>query len=106
VRDFLENLISADTRLAVVEAEGGVATALAPIDAAKLGVEELEVDPLSGLRRAVGEGARYLVVPRSADEWLDEHATVAAVIERRCRKVADQRHLCRVFELDGLEEGA
>jgi hypothetical protein len=106
VRDFLQNLISADARLAVVEAEGGVASALAPIDAATLGVEELEIDPLSGLRRAVRQGARYLVVPRNADAWLDEHRTVAALIENRCRKVADQRHLCRVFELDGLEERA
>jgi hypothetical protein len=100
VRDYLESLVDEDATLAVLEVEGGLAPALAPLRAKGLRVVELvEGDPLHSLRRAALVGAEFLVVPRVAGEWLAEHESVAEQIERSCRKVADQKHLCRVYEL-------
>jgi hypothetical protein len=105
LRDYLENLLSTDTRVAVLETGEAIAAALAPVHAAAISVEQLPGDgevPLASLARLLDGGADYLVVPRSADEWLERHAHVRAQIEASCRKIADQRHLCRVFELKGL----
>ncbi len=126
MRDYLENLISTDRRVAVLETDEQLAAALAPMHATALAGEELEREdgelrregersardgqepergserPLLGLTRLARRGVDYLVVPRSADDWLRRHPDVTAGIEARCRKVADQRHLCRVFELRRL----
>jgi hypothetical protein len=100
VRDYLERLVDEDSTLAVLEVEGGFAPALAPLHAKGLRVAELaEGDALRSLRRAAIVGAEYLVVPRAAREWLGEHPAVAGEIEGSCRQVADQRHLCCVYEL-------
>jgi len=105
VREYLESLIDADSRVAVLEVEGGLAPALAPLRANGLRVAELaEGEALRSLRRAILVGAEYLVVPRTADEWLAENENVAAEIEESCRKIADQRHLCRVYALNELGE--
>lgn len=104
VRDYLERLIDEDATLAVLEVEGGFAPALAPLRAKGLRVDELaEEDPLLSLRRAALVGAEYLVVPRAAGEWLGEHEAVAGTIESSCRRVVDQHHLCRVYELTDIE---
>jgi hypothetical protein len=105
VREYLESLVADEARLVVLEADGGVAEALAPLHATGLRVAELAVDgPLPSLRRSARTGAEYLVVPRAADDWLQDHAEVATEIEEGCRKIADQRHLCRVYELTELGE--
>lgn len=98
MRDFLENLIEADAELAVLEANGGVASALAPLHAVSVHGD------LAELRQLAAGGAEYLVVPRAEEDFLDRHAELNASIEASCRKVADQRHLCRVFDLEGLQE--
>jgi hypothetical protein len=105
MRDYLESLLDEDAKLVVLEADGGIASELAPIHAAGLRVTDLQgEDPLLGLRRALLAGVEYLVVPRTAGEWLDENREVVAEIEKSCRRVADQRHLCRLYELKGLGE--
>lgn len=105
LRDFLQRLVDEDMGLAVLEVEGGVAPALAPLRTNGLLVGELVGgETLRSLRRAMLVGAEYLVVPHDADEWLAEHQEVAVEIEENCRTVADQGHLCRVFELNEREE--
>jgi hypothetical protein len=108
MRDFLENLIATDAELAVLEANGGIAPALAPLRAVSLhaGVasghdgESL----LAQLRLLAAGGAEYLVVPRAEDDLAGGQAEIEAAIEASCRKVADQQYLCRVFDLRGLHE--
>jgi hypothetical protein len=107
IRDYLERLLASDRRLVVLEAVDGVSAALTPLRAARLRAG----DPAEGGERALAElrllaadGADYLVVPRSADEWLDSSPDFATTIETSCRKIAEQRHLCRVFDLEGLKE--
>lgn len=105
LRDFLQGLVDEGTGLAVLEVEGGVAPALAPLRTNGLLVGELAGgETLPSLRRAVLAGAEYLVVPHDAGEWLAEHQEVAVEIEENCRTVADQGHLCRVFKLNEREE--
>jgi hypothetical protein len=105
VRDYLEHLVAEEARLVVLEADGGVAEALAPLRATGMRVSELAVgEPLRSLRRSARTGAEYLVVPCAADEWLQDHAEIAAEIEEACRKIADQHYLCRVYELTELGE--
>jgi hypothetical protein len=102
IRDYLECLFPADCELVVLEAEEGLAAALAPLRAAALPLRdepEAGGDLLGDLGARVEDGARYLVVPRSSDRWLRSHAQVEDQLERELRKVADQRHLCRVFEI-------
>jgi hypothetical protein len=102
MRDYLESLFSTDTCVAVLETTSQMAGSLAPVPAIPLSSEELEAgdDRLPALTRLAERGVGYLIVPRAADEWLDAHPTLAAGIETRCRKLADQRHLCRVYELE------
>jgi hypothetical protein len=105
MRDYLEHLLSTDTRVLVLDTSAGLAAELAPVQAAELATEELQEGgetPLDALRRLADSRADYLIVPRSADEWFESHADVSGEIGASCRKIADQRHLCRVFELKGL----
>jgi hypothetical protein len=98
MRDFLKNLIEPDAELAVLEASGGVASALAPLHAVSVHGD------LAQLRLLAAGGAEYLVVPTAEKDLLDRDAELNASIEASCRKIADQRHLCRVFALEGLRE--
>jgi hypothetical protein len=100
IRDYLENLIGADSRLAVLES-AGLAAELAPLTAVALAPYELSRETLA---RLAARGVDYLVVPRTVDEWLERDVEGVRSIHESCRKVADQRHLCRVFELKGLVE--
>ena len=108
IRDYLENLITTDKRLVVLETVDGVATALAPFKAARLragdGAEGGDARALTELRLLAEGGADYLVVPRSSDEWVEASTEFATAVESSCRKIAEQRHLCRVFDLEGLKE--
>jgi hypothetical protein len=109
LRDYLERLISTDSSVVLLDATEGAAAALAPLRALPLAPDHVGAeggeDLLAALRRRAEAGADYLVVPRTADEWLDSQAGAATELEAACRKIADQRHLCRVFELMGLREG-
>jgi hypothetical protein len=106
MRDFLQKLFPVDCRLVVLEAVDGIATALAPLQAARL---PAEADPqpndlfarLDGYAEA---GARYLVVPRSSDRWLEHQDGLEDQLEESLRKVADQRHLCRIFEINEVRK--
>lgn len=104
IRDFLENLIPIESRMLVLDVGDGVSAQLAPlrVKAVFAGDQEKVLRELS-LGRAAG--AEYLVVPRSADEWLEEHAELGIELESVYVKVADQRHLCRVFALESGDEG-
>jgi hypothetical protein len=107
VRDYLESLITVGQRLVVLEAVDGLVTALSALRPARLraGDREGSADrTLAELRLLAEDGADYLVIPRSSDEWLDASTDLRAEIESNCRKIAEQRHLCRVFALDGLKE--
>lgn len=118
MRDYLEHLIDADARLAVVDPAGtivdpagtavepvGIAAALTPMRAsgvARHALHGTSEELLAELRSLAETGVEYLVVPSEANEWLAGRPEVQAGIEARCRKVADQRYLCRVFELAGM----
>jgi hypothetical protein len=109
LRDYLEKLISTDSGVVVLDATDGAVAALAPLRALPLAPDQIGADGgeglLTALRQRADAGADYLVVPRAADAWLDDNAEEATELEAACRKIADQRHLCRVFELVGLREG-
>lgn len=110
LRDYLERLVTRGQRLVVLETVAGVGEALAPLGAVCLRVGNWNEGDgyrvLVELRMLAGDGARYLVVPRSSDEWLESRVVLSAEIESNCKKVAEQRHLCRVFDLQGLKERA
>lgn len=102
IRDFLESLLSADTQVAVLETYSQMASLLAPMPAVSLARGELEVGGSPrALARLTERGVGYLVVPRSTDDWLQANPELLGGIEASCRRIADQRHLCRVYELDG-----
>jgi hypothetical protein len=106
MRDYLEHLISADAKLVVLEEEAdGVSAGLAPFATMRLPAGEPDGGDealLGELERLAAGGADYLVVPRTVDEWLGQRSRLSARIEGACRQVADQRHLCRVFDLDEM----
>lgn len=108
MRDYLEHLISADAHIAVLEPlPCSLADTLRPLHATGVAVEEalLAGETLGAeLERLAEAGTRYLVVPREADQWLSVRADVEADIQQHCRLLADQRYLCRVFELTGMRE--
>jgi hypothetical protein len=99
MRDYLERLLPADTSIAVLGAHGLAAqlTPLRAVDVEPAALQDAgDGRPLRDLRAG---GAAYLVVPRDADAWLGSHVDAAAALEAHARKIADQRHLCRVYEL-------
>jgi hypothetical protein len=107
MRDYLEHLVSAGDDLVVLEEEAdGLTAGLAPLPTTRLraGEEAGEEEVLlADLERLAAAGADYLVVPRSVDEWFDRRSGLSGRIEGACRKVADQRHLCRVFDLHDMQ---
>jgi hypothetical protein len=109
IRDYLERLITVGQRLVVLETVDGLVAALGTLETARLRAGEDDRNTertLAELRLLADDGADYLVVPRSSDDWLDSRPQLAAEIENNCRKIAEQRHLCRVFDLEGLKETA
>ena len=106
MRDYLEHLVPADARLIVLEQEAeGLAGSLAPLPAQRLAAGEEGEDWgafQAALEQLARSGAEYLIVPRSEDEWFDRRSGHGRRLEEVCRKVADQRHLCRVFDLDDM----
>jgi hypothetical protein len=101
LRDFLDRLLPAGAALLVLEAEPGVAAALAPLRAVSLAVDgHGSASVIEELLRRGREGAEFFVVPRSADRWLAHHAAAVAVLEEDFRKVAEQGHLCRVYAIE------
>jgi hypothetical protein len=105
IRDYLERLLTAESRVIVLEGPDPVSVGLAPLRATRLAVQEPRASgdpPFAELRRRAIAGADYLVVPRSVDDLLDGDLELAEGIASSCRKIADQGHLCRVFELAGL----
>jgi hypothetical protein len=104
LRDYLQTLISTESGIAVLETVDDFAARLAPLSTMRFHVAGAEVAVLPGLARLARAGAEYLVVPRSEDEWLARHPTVLLEIEDSCPKLADQRHLCRVYGLAELSE--
>jgi hypothetical protein len=102
IRDYLERLLAPDAELVVLEEEADrVSSALAPLKTVHLGGGRGDA-ALTELQRLVARGGDYLVVPRAEDDWFDRRSDVGARIADSCPKVADQRHLCRVFDLDGM----
>ncbi len=75
LRDYLENLISTESSVVVLEAGEGAVAALAPLRAVPLALDQVGAEGDEGLLRQLRHraeaGADYLVVPRAADEWLD-----------------------------------
>jgi len=107
IRDYLENLVTFGQRLVVLETVDGLVAALGSLRPARLRALDRESSAertLAELRLLADDDADYLVVPRSSDEWLDARPDFRAEIENNCRKIAEQRHLCRIFDLDGLKE--
>jgi hypothetical protein len=102
MRDYLEHLLSTDAELVVLEEEVGLAGGLEPLRAVGVRAAEPAAKAkslLAELERLARGGADYLVVPRRVDDWFDRTSGIGAPVEASCRKVADQRHLCRVFDL-------
>jgi hypothetical protein len=103
MRDYLQHLLSPEAKLVVLEDEAErISAGLAPLASVGLAPGEAAGEGeslLAELERLAAAGSDYLVVPRALDEWFDRSSGLAARIERSCRTVADQRHLCRVFDL-------
>jgi hypothetical protein len=103
MRGFLEHLLSGDSRLVVLEEDpGATAERLGPLRAVGVPVGGSPANAesvLAELHRQATRGADYLIVPRRLDDWFDRASGVGARVEAGCRKIADQRHLCRIFEL-------
>lgn len=106
MRDYLERLVPADARLIVLEQEAeGLAGSLVPLPAERFAADEGGEDWeafQAALEQLALSGAEYLIVPRSEDEWFDRRCGHGRRLEEVCRKVADQRHLCRVFDLEDM----
>jgi len=106
LRDYLETLTSTDTGLAVLDPTDILAAGLAPLNVLPVSGASDGEAVLAELTRLAECGAEYLVVPRSADELVERRPGLLFQLESRCPKIADQRHLCRVYGLAPLREGS
>jgi hypothetical protein len=102
LREYLTLLLPGDAELTVLEESGDeIAVALAPLRARALALAGHDAtSAIVELHERGRAGAGYVVVPRSVDRWLTDHSAVEAVLEEDLKKVADQRHLGRVFAID------
>ena len=107
LREYLELLLPPAAELVLVdEHPDAVAAALAPLRATGLPLSGLDsTSAIVELHERGRAGADYVVVPRAADRWLADHAAVDALLEEDLKKVADQRHLARVFAFESRGEG-
>jgi hypothetical protein len=64
-----------------------------------------DASAIEGLRELRARGVEYLVVPRAAFDWLDDHVDFAQHLLERHRFVTRQQYLCEIYELvDGSSE--
>jgi hypothetical protein len=54
---------------------------------------------IESLRQLIASGVEYLVVSRTAFDWLDDHADFAQHLRERHRFVTRQQYLCEIYEL-------
>jgi hypothetical protein len=54
---------------------------------------------LSHLRALEASGAEFLVIPRTAFDWLERHPEIADRLKSRHRFVTRQEHVCEIYEL-------
>jgi hypothetical protein len=102
LREYLGLLLPEAAELVVLEEHPEeVAAALAPLRARALPLAGLDsTSAIVELHERGRAGADYVVALRVTDRWLADHAAVDAVLEEDLRKVADQRHLARVFAFE------
>ncbi|MBS1843452.1 MAG: hypothetical protein JST53_03450 [Actinobacteria bacterium] len=102
LREWIELLLPEAAGIVVLEEHGeAIATGLAPLRATALPLVGLDsTSAIVELHEHGRAGAEYVVVPRILDAWLAGHAAVDAVLEEDLTKVADQRHLARVFAFE------
>lgn len=102
LREYLGLLLPEGAELVVLEEHPeAVAAALAPLRATALALVGLDsTSAIVALHEHGRAGAEYVVAPRVTDRWLTDHAAVDAVLEEDLTKVADQRHLARVFAFE------
>jgi hypothetical protein len=102
LREYLGLLLPEGAELVVLEEHPeAVAAALVPLRATALPLASLDsTSAIVELHERGRAGADYVVALRVADRWLADHAAVEAVLEEDLEKVADQRHLARVFSFE------
>jgi hypothetical protein len=102
LREYLGLLLPEAAELVVLEEHPeAIAAALSPLRAMALPLSGLDsTSAIVALHERGRAGAAYVVAPRVTDRWLTEHAAVDAVLEEDLTKVADQRHLARVFAFE------
>jgi hypothetical protein len=97
--EVIDRLLPAGATLAVLaEAEDGPAAL-----GGEAGIEFRpgpdDASAIDDLRELRARGAEYLVVPRIAFDWLDDHADFARHLRERHRFVTRQQYLCEIYEL-------
>jgi hypothetical protein len=101
---LLDSLLPSGTRLAGLSVGNGPAPSGAepwqPPPAAVGDVEatERELDALAS------GGVEFLVIPRSAFEWIRMHPALAEALRRGHQLVTHQQHVCEIYELSAVRE--
>jgi hypothetical protein len=97
--EVIDRLLPAGATLAVLSEHGGDLAALEgqAVIAFRPGPDDRSA--IDGLRELRTRGAEYLVVPRAAFDWLDDHVDFAQHLRERHRFVTRQQYLCEIYEL-------
>jgi GT2 family glycosyltransferase len=106
------NLIPTTSRIAVSTNFTADLAALADYDAVQLFAGSVE-EAIDRLEVLVGEGVEFLVIPRGAFAWHEEHFGFREHLRGHHRFVTHQQHACEIWELepasqsdDEVESGA
>ena len=102
LQELIAALLPADAQVVYI--------ALTPADAASLDESATWLMPqpphadsnqvIESIRRLEQSGARFVVIPASAFEWLDEHPDVMDRLRSRHTFITRQEHLCEIYKLD------
>jgi hypothetical protein len=100
IAEIVTHLLPADNRIAVLSlGEDGLAK--------EIGLESLklvnhdgdESTAIGSLRTAVSSNTRFVIVPETLFEWMEDHPAVKAFLAENYRLVTRQQHLCEIYEL-------
>jgi hypothetical protein len=101
--DLLQALLPEGATVALVTSTESDLLANSPLPAfAFRYTDDPFVDPettINDLRDIADGGAEFLVLPASSRDWLDAQKRVSAHIEDSYALVADQRNVCRIYDL-------
>jgi len=104
--DVVRALVPEDSRIAVLSRYSGDVAGLPTDTTVALRAPDDEQEAIERIAALPSDGVDFLVVPRSAFEWLEQHPALTRYLRSRHCFVTRQELACELYELTAEPSGA